>query len=207
MGNFERIKPFLRWAGGKSQSVRYLIQLIPTVFSEYYEAFLGAASLYFSLDIIKAVISDNNPALIRCYLGVKDFPEKTFEILQSLINECTENQYYKIRSEFNNKTISENYKFAAIFIYLNKTCFNGIWRVNQKGEFNVPYGFKINPPFPSKELLISASQHLKKADIISGDYREITKNAKSNDFLYFDPPYPQLKPSSFIHNTKEKTMV
>jgi len=181
----ESVKPFLRWAGGKTRSTPFLIDLFPSNFPStglYYEPFLGAGSLFFYTEPQKAVLSDNKN--------------------QHLAKTCEE-YYYRMRYEYNHTKPSISK--AALFIYLNKTCFNGLWRVNKKGEFNVPYGFKEPPCLPSKEDLRKTSLALSNANLLHKDYREAVKDAKKGDFVYFDPPYPPLNGTSyFTHYTKER---
>lgn len=135
-------KPFLRWAGGKARLLSFLERVLPPAFNEstYYEPFLGAGSLYFHLLPRKAVLSDNNKELIDCYKAVRHNPNLISRYLSEHSKKTCEAYYYKMRLRYNGSDFS-SYK-AALFIYLNKTCFNGIWRVNKKGDFNVPYGYR-----------------------------------------------------------------
>lgn len=202
----EYAKPFLRWAGGKSRLVSFLFNHIPPNFSagnRYYEPFLGAGSLFFRLRPFKATLSDNNKDLIECYKAVQKRPDLIAKYLrQHLLNNC-ENYYYNMRARYNKSKPS--IAKAALFIYLNKTCFNGIWRVNKKGEFNVPYGHIDIPLLPSKEELLNLSKALSDATVLHCDYRRIVRNVKEGDFIYFDPPYPPLNGTSyFTHYTKER---
>jgi len=202
--NQQDTKPFLRWAGGKNRIVNLLEEHMPPNFSngnEYYEPFLGAGSLFFRLEPLNATLSDNNKDLIECYKAVQKNPELIVKHLQQyLLNNC-KNYYYKMRDKYNNSNPS--IAKAALFIYLNKTCFNGIWRVNKKGEFNVPYGYR-EPLLPSKDNLLNPSTALSKARIIHEDYKKIVEYARKGDFIYFDPPYPPLNGTSyFTHYTKE----
>lgn len=201
----ENAKPFLRWAGGKRRLVPFLVKHIPPDFSNnnrYYEPFLGAGSLFFRLKPFNATLSDNNKDLIECYKAVQKRPYLVAKYLrQHLLNNC-EDYYYKMRKRYNNSELS--IAKAALFIYLNKTCFNGIWRVNKKGEFNVPYGHRENPTLPSKDNLLNLSRALSKAKIVHNDYKQVVKYVGEGDFVYFDPPYPPLNGTSFFtHYTKE----
>jgi len=202
--NQQDTKPFLRWAGGKNRIVNFLEKRMPPNFSngnEYYEPFLGAGSLFFRLKPLNATLSDNNKDLIECYKAVQKNPELIVKHLQQyLLNNC-KNYYYKMRDKYNNSNPS--IAKAALFIYLNKTCFNGIWRVNKKGEFNVPYGYR-EPLLSSKDNLLNPSTALSKARIIHEDYKKVVEYARKGDFIYFDPPYPPLNGTSyFTHYTKE----
>lgn len=200
------VKPFLRWAGGKTRSTPFLRELLPSNFPStdlYYEPFLGAGSLFFHIELQKAVLSDNNKDLIECYRAVQKNPNIISKYLNQHLTKTCEEYYYKMRHEYNN--IRPSIFKAGLFIYLNKTCFNGLWRVNKKGEFNVPYGFKEPPYLPSKEALIKNSLALSNANLFHKDYREAVKDAKKGDFVYFDPPYPPLNGTSyFTHYTKER---
>jgi len=204
--NKNRAKPFLRWAGGKTRLIRFLDNHLPKDFSNgnrYYEPFLGAGSLFFRLKPQKATLSDNNEDLIDCFQAVRKRPNLILKYLrQHLLSTCEE-YYYKMREKYN--TSKPSIAKAALFIYLNKTCFNGIWRVNKKGQFNVPYGFKEPPCLPSRDELFEASKVLSKARILQMDYKEIAKYVKQGDFVYFDPPYPPLNgTSNFTHYTRER---
>lgn len=203
--NQKDISPFLRWAGGKTRSIRFLEKHLPPHFSNgnrYYEPFLGAGSLFFHLGPSKATLSDNNKDLIDCYKAVKKRPELVLSYLQHHLSNTCEEYYYNMRKKYNNSKAS--IAKAALFIYLNKTCFNGIWRVNKKGEFNVPYGYREPPSLLSRNNLLDISKALSKATISHKDYKQILRHAKERDFVYFDPPYPPLNGTSyFTHYTKE----
>ena len=142
-------KPFLRWIGGKARLVHLLRQCVPPLpdDSTYYEPFVGAASLFFSLRPKKAVLGDLNEELVDCYNWVKKDPSIVWEHLKSWLNVRGPESYYQARKNFNKAQSS--YERAALFIYLNKTCYNGGWRVNRNGQFNVPYGGKDKPAFPN----------------------------------------------------------
>lgn len=204
--NKSHVKPFLRWAGGKTRLIRFLDNHLPPNFSDhsrYHEPFLGAGSLFFRLKPSRATLSDNNKDLIECFKAVRKHPNLISGYLEKhLLNTCEE-YYYKMREEYN--TSKPSIARAASFIYLNKTCFNGIWRVNRKGQFNVPYGFKEPPCLPSRDELLEISGALSKARILQMDYKEVTKYARQGDFVYFDPPYPPLNGTSyFTHYTRER---
>lgn len=197
------IKPFLRWAGGKQRSVEELFLHRPRDFSDknrYYEPFLGAGSFFFRLSPKKATLTDINSDLVQCYNAIKGNPKKIFEYLDKHANNNCEKYYYEMRNVFNNSRAS--YKRAALFIYLNKACFNGIWRVNQKGKFNVPYGQKESPALPTEQKLVEISKKLKNVSIIDRDYQRVLTYAKEGDLIYFDPPYPSLNGNGFVKYTK-----
>ena len=202
----EEAKPFLRWAGGKRRMVPFLLEHIPPDYSNnnrYYEPFLGAGSLFFRLNPFKATLSDNNKDLIECYRAVQKRPDLIAKYLRQHLLNNSEEYYYNMRDAYNESQLS--FAKAALFIYLNKTCFNGIWRVNKNGEFNVPYGHKDNPLFPSRNDLFILSKSLSNSKIVHCDYRQIVEKVKEGDFIYFDPPYPPLNGTSyFTHYTKER---
>ena len=206
MSHNQKAAPFIRWVGGKSKLIKHLKNYVPSDFCDgkyYYEPFLGAGSLFFHLTPQKAYLSDSNKDLIECYNAIKSDPEIISEHLnQHSENNCKE-YYYKMRDEYNSSEPSTSK--AALFIYLNKSCFNGIWRVNKKGHFNVPYGYKEPPPLPSNEDLLKISKALSNAKLVHKDYKDAVISASKGDFVYFDPPYPPLNGTSyFTHYTKER---
>ena len=199
-------KPFLRWAGGKTRSIPFLEKHLPTNLSsmhKYYEPFIGAGSLFFHIKPSNAILSDTNKDLIECYETVQKRPDAISTYLEQHLSNTCEGYYYKMREKYN--TSKHSIARAALFIYLNKTCFNGIWRVNKKGEFNVPYGFKEPPALPSKEELRNVSISLSNVELIHSDYKEAVKNAKRDDFIYFDPPYLPINGTScFTRYTRDR---
>lgn len=199
-------KPFLRWAGGKTRSIPFLEKHLPENYSsieKYYEPFLGAGSLFFHLIPPKAVLSDNNKDLIECYKAIQKNPHLISKLLEQHLSKNCKEYYYMMRLKYNTSK-SSNYR-AGLFIYLNKSCFNGIWRVNKKGDFNVPYGYKEPPSLPSKKALQNVSMALSNVKLIHSDYKKAVNNAKKGDFIYFDPPYlPLNSTSNFTHYTKDR---
>jgi DNA adenine methylase len=193
-------KPFLKWAGGKTQMIFDLLKYVPEKFNKYIEPFIGGGALYFNLNHPKSIISDLNEELVITYKQVKENVGEVLSILEGYVN--TEEFYYKIRS-FSPSSLSDSER-AARLIYLNKTCFNGLFRVNKKGEFNVPYG-KRSGTYINKQNLIGASDYLQNTEIYHLDYKEtLKKYAKEGDFIFLDPPYqPVGKFSDFKRYTKE----
>ena len=193
-------KPFLKWAGGKTQMIPDLLKFAPAKFNKYIEPFIGGGALYFNINHPKSIISDLNEELVITYKQVKENVFEVISVLDSYIN--TEEFYYKIRS-VSPSSLSDSER-AARLIYLNKTCFNGLFRVNKKGDFNVPYG-KRTGPFLNKQNLIGASEYMQDTEIYHLDYKEtIKKYAKKGDFVFLDPPYqPVGKFSDFKRYTKE----
>ena len=202
----QNIKPFLRWVGGKNRLVKFLIEFMPSNFSTdntYYEPFLGAGNLFFRKQPKNAILSDRNKELIESYQAIQKHPELVYKYLNQHLSKTCKEYYYEKRNEYNNSKSS--IKKAALFIYLNKTSFNGIWRVNTKGEFNVPYGYKEPPSLPSKNDLFNISKSLENTILIHKDYKESVNEADFGDFIYFDPPYPPLNGTSyFTHYTKDR---
>lgn len=176
--------PFLRWAGGKTWLLPYLGELINGLeYKNYYEPFLGGAAVFFSLSIPKhAYLSDINYELIETYTEVRDKPEKVIEILATFPN--TEKDYYKIRAtEFVDATAR-----AARFIYLNYTSYNGLYRVNRKGKYNVPYGFREKIIYDFEKIRI-ASQGLQKVELNCEDFSANKHQIEEGDLVFLDPPY------------------
>lgn len=200
--NKNKNKPFLKWAGGKTQILDNLLNKVPDKFNKYIEPFIGGGALYFGLAPKNAIIADSNPELINLYNCISQNTPKIIEYLSQFKN--TEESFYNIRSMIFEEL--DPYFAAARFIYLNRTCFNGLYRVNRKGHFNVPYGRYKNPNLCPSEQLFSASKLLKSARIINGDYRSVlAKNAKKGDFIFLDPPYlPISENSDFKRYTKEQ---
>jgi DNA adenine methylase len=152
---------------------------------------------------LHAILSDLNAELIRTFASVRDQYLAVLRHLRPLQASDSEATYYRVRDEFNRG--GSNSLQAARFIYLNKTSFNGIYRVNRQGRYNVPYGFKPNPTIPGKKDLEAASQALQRATLRSADYEEVLRTAKRGDVVYLDPPYPPLNGTSyFTHYTKER---
>jgi DNA adenine methylase len=197
---FEYQKPFLKWAGGKTQLLPHIMKFVPTNFNQYIEPFIGGGAVYFNLNHSYSIISDLNEELIITYKQVKENVQEVIDILQKYNN--TEECYYQTRALNTNKL--SDAERAARLIYLNKTCFNGLFRVNKQGLFNVPYG-KRSGAFLNKENLVGASNFLQKTEIYHSDYKKILlKFAQKGDFVFLDPPYqPVGKFSDFKRYTKE----
>jgi DNA adenine methylase len=205
IGFNKSLRPFLRWAGGKSRIVKFLAKYVPNDFGRYWEPFLGSGALFFFLCPRIAYLSDSNGALIDCFNFVKEYPEESYQELERLARNISENDYFFVRTKYNNSESS--IAQAARFIYLNKTSFNGIFRVNMKGEYNVPFGHKEHPSFPNLSDLKSASFHLRNAQIENHTFEQLVTNEliAERDFIYLDPPYPPLTlTSNFTHYTAER---
>ncbi len=203
----KKIKPFLRWVGGKYKLANKLKRLLPLMNenSVYWEPFLGAGSLFFALRPEKAVLADLNHDLINCFYAVKEAPDEVAFNLRKHQEANSERYYYEIRNNYNECSIVGIFEKAAAFIFLNKAGFNGIWRVNIKGHYNVPYGHKKNLNLPTLSDLKEASRALSNAKLVAEDYECVLKGAKAGDFVYLDPPYPPLNGTSYFrHYTKER---
>ena len=204
------IKPFVKWAGGKNGLINSLISFIPKNFNSYFESFVGGGALFFylkNLNILnskKIYLNDKNAELINVYKQIKINPNKLLEELEILKNNHSKEYFYKIRNldrDFDFYSLSEVFR-AARFIYLNKTCFNGLCRYNAKGNFNTPMGSYKNPKIYDKDLIFSVYDVLKNVSITNKDFEVVSLKAKKGDFIYFDPPYyPLNKTSSFVSYT------
>ena len=204
------IKPFVKWAGGKNGLINSLISFIPKNFNSYFEPFVGGGALFFylkNLNILnskKIYLNDKNAELINSYKQIKINPNKLLEELEILKNNHSKEYFYKIRNldrDFDFYSLSEVFR-AARFIYLNKTCFNGLCRYNAKGNFNTPMGSYKNPKIYDKDLIFSVHEVLKNVSITNKDFEVVSLKAKKGDFIYFDPPYyPINKTSSFVSYT------
>lgn len=189
-------KPFVKWAGGKRQIIDKLLQYVPDEYDTYYEPFVGGGALLFELSPKKAVINDSNKELMNVYnvLCDEDKFKKMCSILNSYEANHSEEFFYEIRNKDRSKASFNrlsDYTRAARTIYLNKACFNGLYRVNSKNEFNVPFGKKNKVNTYEGGNLITVSNYLTMNDVklLSVDFEESVKNAKKGDFVYFDPPY------------------
>jgi len=199
------VRPFLKWAGGKRQLLPEIVKYVPKLTSKhtYYEPFIGGGALLFELQRPKAVINDSNKELINCYKVIKDSLDELMEELSKDKYSNSETSYYEMRdldrSTKKYASLSEVEKAARI-IYLNKTCYNGLFRVNSQGQFNVPFGRYKNPNFLDDAVLIAVNKYLNSNDItlLNQDFAEAVKDANTGDFVYLDPPYdPVSQTASF----------
>ena len=188
-------KPFVKWAGGKRSIIHELIQLSPKIFDTYYEPFVGGGALLFELSPRKAIINDYNKELMNVYSCIKD--EEKLVLMCNELNKHetnhSETYYYKIRDlDKDKKKFNKipDYKRAARTIYLNKACFNGLYRVNSNNEFNVPSGKRSKVNTHSENLgIIHCFLNMNDIQLLSTDFVDAVKTAKQGDFIYFDPPY------------------
>lgn len=195
-------KPLLKWAGGKTQLLDNLLKKVPSNFNRYIEPFIGGGALFFTLAPYEGLIADSNPELINLYKAVADDVDSVINALMGYQN--TEVMFYEVRSyDWHQMTSSEA---AARTIFLNKTCFNGLYRVNRSGQFNVPYGRYKNPKIIDEQALRAAASILKNTEIICDDYKSVLKtHVRPGDFVFLDPPYlPISEYSDFKRYTKEQ---
>lgn len=189
--------PFLKWVGGKRSIIQELKSRLPKKYNNYYEAFVGGGALFFDIKPKKGFISDANLDLIITYKVVQNDVEKLIEALKKHQRLHCEEYYYRVRARHN---LDNPIEVAARMIYLNKTCFNGLWRVNKKGEFNTPMGKYTNPGICQEDNLRACNKALQSAIIEYKDYLKI--EPKAGDFCYFDPPYHPSTETSFTAYSK-----
>lgn len=195
-------RPILKWAGGKTQMLEQLLPKLPKKYGKYIEPFIGGGALFFASQPKEAVIADSNFELVNLYNIIKNNPYELINQLSTMVNDS--DYFYELRSVDVEKLSAV--EIAARTLFLNKTCFNGLYRVNKKGNFNVPFGKYKNPKFCDEEAILIASNLLANKQIILGDYKDVLKKyAKENDFIFLDPPYlPISQYSDFKRYTKEQ---
>ncbi|MEH2397466.1 DNA adenine methylase [Nostoc sp.] len=188
-------RPFLKWAGGKSRLIQQYIPYFPKSYKNYYEPFLGGGAVFFYLRPTAAILTDINAELINTYCCVRDYVEELISILKEHKIRHNKDYYYSVRNNSGGTDIEK----AARLIYLNKTCFNGLYRVNSQGKFNVPLGRYENPNICHENLLRLASIALSHAEIQRADFTEVLNHAtSSDDFVFFDPPYHPISETSYF---------
>ena len=191
--------PFLKWAGGKTQLLPHILKHIPERFETYYEPFIGGGAVFFALAnegrFKRAIIGDRNPALVEVYEVVRDDVESLIAKLRTHAPHAKSPDYFYRLRAINPASLGTVAR-AARMIFLNKTCFNGLWRVNSRGGFNVPFGTFKNPRVLDEDLLRAASKALRDVTIVTGDFETIVSRAGRGDAVYFDPPYFPLRPTS-----------
>ena len=202
-----RVAPFVKWAGGKRQLIPQIKERMPEKYNNYYEPFVGGGAVTFELLPANALINDINKALINAYKQICSAPEAFLKAVSKLDTEMWEDgkeYYYSLREHYNDKLMKSEYdvELAALFVFINKHCFNGLYRVNGKGLFNVPYNnsrrFSVD-----EEVIMEISKYLQGVTIIDGDFEEACKGANKGDFVFIDSPYAPLNPTSFESYTKE----
>ena len=201
------VAPFVKWAGGKRQLIPQIRERMPEKYNDYYEPFVGGGAVMFDLLPANAQINDINKALINTYRTICNEPDAFLKEVNRLDNDMWEDgkkYYYSIREHYNDKLMRSEYdvELAALFVFINKHCFNGLYRVNGKGLFNVPYNNSRRVSV-DEDVIIATSEYLRGVTIIDGDFEQACKNAKKGDFVFIDSPYAPLNPTSFESYTKE----
>ena len=182
--------PFIKSLGGKTELLPELIKRMPSRFENYYEPFLGGGALFFALSPKRAVLTDANADLMKTYRSVVDDVERVFMLLDDHRERHCKTYYYDARDLWNSQARRDDPDWtAAMFIYLNRTCFNGLWRVNRSGAFNVPIGRYKTPSIPDRRELLEASSMLSGCWLEWRDFRDAMKSPQAGDFVYCDPPY------------------
>ena len=198
--------PFVKWAGGKRQMLEQLTLRMPEKYGTYYEPFVGGGALALYLEPRRAFLNDINRELVHTYTEIRDHLDTLLVLLDSMDKvTCTKEYYYEMRSRYNEKLRLGDYdpEMAALFIYLNKHCFNGLYRVNTQGEFNVPWNQKQLVRSMDMENIKRISAFLKSVTLTCQDFEAALEGIQEGDFVYFDSPYAPLNPTSFDSYTKE----
>lgn len=199
--------PFVKWVGGKRQLLMQIKDRIPKEYNRYFEPFVGGGAVVFALAPKNVWINDINEALINSYLQIRDTPEDFLKIIDKIDRGMWEDgkeYYYSIREKYNKKLLNREFdtELAAIFVFLNKHCFNGLYRVNSKGLFNVPYNNSRRGSY-DKDSILAVSKNLQGMKITVGDFEKASIEASEGDFIFFDSPYAPLNSTSFEAYTKE----
>lgn len=214
-------KPFIKWAGGKTSLLNDISNHLPISLKNkpnitYIEPFIGGGAVLFYLlekypHITRAIINDINQNLIFAYRVIKEQPIELINLLSIIEKEYLERdendrkEYYLLKREEYNKNDKSEIEIAALFIFLNKTCFNGLYRVNSKGKFNVPHGRYSRPKICDRETILEDSKLLQNVEILCGDFQETIKYVDNNTLVYLDPPYKEIKKNiSFVSYDKNK---
>ena len=189
-------RPFVKWVGGKGAIVDQLIELLPHEYNRYFEPFVGGGAMFFAIRPKHAYLSDVNPELIASYKAVKNHVD---ELIEDLKTHVYDKEYYYAIRDADRSTDFENWseiQRASRFIYLNKTCYNGLCRVNSRGEFNTPMGRYKDPTIVDEKNLRACNKALRRARIARSPFSRVERLAETGDFVYFDPPYVPLNPTS-----------
>lgn len=207
------ITPFVKWAGGKRQLLEHINARKPISYKNYYEPFIGGGAVLFDLQPDGAMIGDINPALINTYQQIRDhaedvmyFADKNDKSIQNEYLNLDERKelYYNVRKQFNKKIRDNEYdaQTAGLLLFLNKHCFNGLYRCNSKGEFNVPYNRSVRNSYDRKDIL-AVSNYLHHVEIQCTDFENTCEMTRQGDFVFLDSPYAPNKADSFVNYTKE----
>ena len=203
----KNIAPFVKWAGGKRQLLERIVERLPQRYVNYFEPFIGGGAVLFGLQPENALINDINESLINTYKVIANSSKqfiKCVKEIDSKIGEDGKTYYYSLRERYNDKLMKDEFdiELAALFVFINKHCFNGLYRVNGKGLFNVPYNNSKRESI-DEESIMAVSDYLKNVTIISGDFEVACQGAGKGDFVFLDSPYAPLNPTSFESYTKE----
>lgn len=200
-------KPFLKWVGGKGKLVPQLVALMPKEYKKFHEPFVGGGALLFGVQPHKMSINDINATLMGAYKNIKKRPNDLIDCLKRtqasfylMEPDQQKNYYYEARKEFNSIKASDSLRKTCLLIFINKTCYNGMYRENAKGEFNVPFGKYKKPLICDSDTILADSEALKSAEISSVSFEKAALKASKGDFVYFDPPYyPLTKTANFTN--------
>lgn len=206
------VAPFVKWAGGKRQLLPQIKERMPEKYNNYYEPFVGGGAVIFELLPKDALINDINKALINTYKQIRNIPQEFLEevnkldtkMLEQITDVLSKEYYYSLREHYNDKLMKAEYdvELAALFVFINKHCFNGLYRVNGKGFFNVPYNNSRRASV-DKKAIMDISKYLQGVIICEGDFEVACANANKGDFVFLDSPYAPLNPTSFESYTKD----
>lgn len=201
------VAPFVKWAGGKRQLLPQIRERMPEKYNSYFEPFVGGGAVIFELLPTNALINDINKALINAYRQICNAPEAFLAAVKQLDEAMWEDgkkYYYSLREHYNDKLMKAEYdvELAALFVFINKHCFNGLYRVNGKGLFNVPYNNSRRTSV-DESIIMEVSKYLQGITIMDGDFEEACEGAGQGDFVFIDSPYAPLNPTSFESYTKE----
>lgn len=201
------VAPFVKWAGGKRQLLPQIKERMPEKYNSYFEPFVGGGAVIFELLPTNALINDINKALINAYRQICSAPEAFLAAVKQLDEAMWEDgkkYYYSLREHYNDKLMKAEYdvELAALFVFINKHCFNGLYRVNGKGLFNVPYNNSRRTSV-DESIIMEVSRYLQGITIMDGDFEEACEGAGQGDFVFIDSPYAPLNPTSFESYTKE----
>ena len=204
-----KMSPVLKWAGGKTQLLDHIADSMPAEYNNYYEPFIGGAAVLFGVSPAQAFVNDVNEQLVNLYTQLKVAVDSVIAKVNEMdATPCTKELYYAIREQYNNKIASRDFdaECAALMIWINKHCFNGLYRVNSKGLFNVPYNNKVNGKSIDESNIRAISEYLQNADITITclDFERACDSVSSGDFVYFDSPYvPESITASFTDYTMD----
>ena len=202
------LQPFTKWTGGKRQLLPIIKELMPETYNDYYEPFIGGGALFFDIAPERAVINDYNSELTNCYQQIKDNPQELIDLLKYHQENNSKDYYLQLRSADRDDRINNmsDVQRAARILYMLRVDFNGLYRVNSKNQFNVPYGSYKNPKIVDENLVSAISTYLNnnQIEIKKGDFEKAVLDVQPGDFVYFDPPYiPLTQTSSFTSYTHE----